>query len=116
MMSKNLTVALIVFSFVWFVIVWRYIRRGRIAIKYGIVWIFAALAILFAGILPNFMSAVTHFFGFLTMSNLIIGFLITLLMIITLVLTIIVTTQKKQIKLLIQEVSLLKSKENKHCK
>jgi hypothetical protein len=47
---------------------------------------------------------------------LIIGFLITLLMIITLVLTIIVTTQKKQIKLLIQEVSLLKSKENKHCK
>lgn len=113
-MSNSLVIALLIYSIIWFGIVWNFVKKGKIAIKYGIVWFGAALAIFFVSVLPGFMTMITNFFGFKAMSNLIIAFLITLLMTITLILTIIVTTQKKQIKLLIQEFSLLKSELEDH--
>ncbi len=42
------------------------------------------------------------------MANLVIGIMITLLLGITLILTVIISQQKKQITMLIQEVSIIK--------
>ena len=58
------------------------------------------------------MEWIADGFGFETISNFVIGISITLLMIITLALTKIVTTQKNQIKILTQEVSMLKKNKN----
>ena len=51
-------------------------------------------------------------FGFITMSNLVVGIMLTLLLGITLILTMIIFHQKKQITMLIQEVSLIKGERN----
>ena len=107
-MSKALIVSLIVFSIIWIIIILKCVRKGSITIKYSLIWLLMAISILFVGIFPNFMELIKEKFGFQTISNLVIGIILTLLMLITLVLTMIVTNQKVQIKNLTQEVSLLK--------
>ena len=109
-MSKSLIIALIVFSIIWIFIILRSIRKGKLSIKYSLIWLLMALTILFVGIFPSFMEFVSELFGFITISNFVIGIIISLLMFITLVLTHIVTEQKNQIKTLTQEIGILKCK------
>lgn len=109
-MSNTLIVTLIIFSIVLFLITTVVLKKGRIPIKYALVWYFAAVSIFMVAVFPFFIELLANFIGFETVSNLIIGIIITLLLFITMSLTIIVSGQKKKITLLIQEVSMLKSK------
>ena len=61
------------------------------------------------GLFPGIINSLNRLFGFEVVSNLVVGMLITILMLITFILTIIVTKQKEQIRVLVQEVSLLES-------
>lgn len=107
-MSKALIISLILFSILWFYIILRCVRKGKISVRYSLIWFFMAIVILIVGVFPNFMELIAKVFGFTTISNLVIGIILTLLMFITLVLTMILTNQKTQIKNLTQEVSMLK--------
>ena len=107
-MSKALVISLISFSIIWIIIILRLVRRGKISVKYSMIWLFVALVLLIVGIFPGLMSLVADFFGFLTVSNLVIGIILTLLLLISLFLTIIITNQRSLINKLIQEVSLIK--------
>ena len=107
-MSRGLVILLIVFALVWFLIILINIRKTKISIRYSLVWFLMSFVILLVGVFPNGMAKITEFLGFKTVSNFVIGIILTLLLIITLVLTKIVTKQKNQIKLLTQEISLLK--------
>lgn len=110
-MSTNLIISLIFFAAIWLLIIIYGIRNKKITIKYSLCWFSAALIILLVGCFPGIINSINSLFGFEVVSNLVVGMLITLLMIITFILTTIVTKQKNQIKNLIQEVSILKSKE-----
>lgn len=112
-MSFKLRVALLIFSLVWFFIIFCLIRKDKLPVKYSLTWFAAIFVIFLISVIPSLLEIVTHVFGFKTLSNLVIGIILTLLLLITLVLTTIVSVQKKQITLLIQEVSLLKSKEER---
>ncbi len=107
-MSKTLVISLVLFSLIWIIIILRLVRNGKLSIKYSMIWLFMAIIIFIVGIFPGLMEFVSKFFGFLTISNLVIGIILTLLLILTLFLTMIVTNQKTQINNLIQEVSMLK--------
>ena len=113
-MSKTLIIALIVFSVLWLFIILRDVRKGNISIKYSLIWFFMALILLCVGLFPSFMEFIAESFGFTTISNLVIGIILTLLMLITLALTHIVTKQKQQIKTLTQEVALIKKEVKKN--
>lgn len=112
-MSKTLMIFLISFALVWIIIILKCVRKEKISVRYSLIWFLMAFSILIVGVVPGFADVIADFFGFLTVSNMVIGVILTLLMLITLVLTMIVTEQKNQIKNLIQEISMLKSKENK---
>lgn len=112
-MSKTLIIALIAFSILWLIIILRDVRKGTISIRYSLVWFFMAVILLLVGVFPSFMEFVAESFGFTTISNLVIGIILSLLMFITLVLTHIVTKQKNQIRVLTQEVALIKEKINR---
>jgi hypothetical protein len=112
-MSKTLIIALIIFSIIWLIIILRDVKKGSISIKYSLIWLLMALILLLVGVFPSFMEYVAELFGFTTISNLVIGIILSLLMLITLVLTHIVTKQKNQIRVLTQEVALIKKKVNK---
>jgi len=115
-MSSSLSIILTIFSLCWIIVLIVSIRTKKISIRYSMIWFFAALVLLFVGIFPSVIDFINGIFNFAVTSNLVIGILLSLLMIITFVLTLFSTKQKKQIDLLIQEVSLLKSKTKKDDK
>lgn len=109
-MENNLRILLLVFSIVWFIFIFYFLKKGKIPIKYSLFWFLSALIILSISLFPNLLSIIKDLMGFQTISNMIIGIILTLLLVITFLLTMIVSKQKNQITLLIQEVSLLKNK------
>ena len=115
-MSTVLQYGLIAFSLFLLIIIIYLLRRGRISIKYSLVWIFTGFAMLIATIIPYFMDNIANFLGFELASNMVFMMLISFLMLITLSLTVIVSSQSEKIRLLIQEVSMLKESQKSNEK
>lgn len=109
-MTLALKIVSISFLLVLIIIVIHLLKKDKITIKYSIVWLLPCILLLIFTIIPGFLTWTTELLGFQTASNMIFAMLIALLMMISLVLTVIVSNQKNQIRLLIQEVSLLKEK------
>ena len=109
-MSKALIIVLIIFSLALFIATTGVLKKGRIPIKYALVWYLSSFIIFAVAIFPFLLEMVAKFLGFKTISNMVIGIIISLLLFITMSLTIIVSGQKKKITLLIQELSMVKSK------
>ena len=86
------------------------LKKGRVPVKYSLIWFFSGAVIVLVGLVPGFLENISKSLGFLTISNMIIGVFIIILLLITMSLTIIVSGQKKKITLLIQEISILKEK------
>ena len=110
-MSDNLRVLLVVFSIILFFITLNFISKNKIPIRYSLCWIFSSLLLFFVGLFPSFIYVITKLIGFETISNMVIGIILILLLFITLVLTIIISGQQRKINLLIQEISILKKSE-----
>lgn len=88
------------------------IRKEKINIKYAIIWLllFGVLALLL--IIPNLLTNITKLLGFEVSSNMIFAIIISVLIIISISLTAIVSTQDRKIRKLIQEVSIIKKEIN----
>lgn len=87
--------------------------KGRITIKYALPWLLACLILLTFIIFPITYTWITNILGFDLGSNMIFSGLIAMLIFINIVLTVIISGQTNKTRLLIQEVSMLKSKINK---
>lgn len=109
-MSFNLQIVAVLFLLAILVSIIYILRKGRIAIKYALVWFFAALMLLIFVIFPGLMNSLTNLLGFEVGSNMIFAGLIAMLIFINIALTVIVSGQSSKIRLLIQEVSMLKAK------
>lgn len=110
MMSPVLRIALLVFAIIVIVSTTLVLKKGRIPIKYSLIWYFSALIIFIVAVLPFILEVIANTIGFKTTSNLVIGIIISLLLFITMSLTIITSGQKKKITLLIQEISIMNQK------
>ena len=93
-----------------FLVTLQLLRRGRITVKFSILWFIVAVILLVVGIFPNFIVLISTRIGFISMSNMLVGILIFLLFAMCIALTVIVSGQATKITLLIQEVSMLKKK------
>lgn len=107
-MSINLVLIASIFILCIIILLLFFIKRERISLKYGIIWLllFGFLFILL--LIPGVLIWMTHLLGFEVSSNMIFSMLIGTLVIINISLTMIVSSQDKKIRLLIQEVSMLK--------
>lgn len=108
-MSINLTLGLVIVSLVLFIVIIMILGKRRIPVKYSLVWLFSSFLILLIAIVPQLFQKIAKALGFVTMSNMVIGLFIFILLMITIILTVIVSGQRKKITLLIQEVSMIKS-------
>lgn len=111
-MNVNLRLGIITVSLVLLLIVLINLKREKIPVKYALIWVLSSFIIFLIGVLPGMFMWLANLLGFVTMSNMVIGMFIFILLIITMALTIIVSGQKRKITLLIQEVSILKEKVN----
>ena len=108
-MTAVLRIFLIAFAFILLFVTTMVLKKGRIPIKYSLLWYLSGVIILAVAIFPFSIECITTLIGFKTTSNFVIGIIISLLLFLTMSLTIITSGQKKKITLLIQEVSILKS-------
>lgn len=112
-MSLSLRISLISFAIILSIVVTVVLRKGRIPIKYSLLWYFSSLIVFLVAVFPFSIEFLARLLGFATLSNLITAIVIGILLFLTMALTIITAGQKKKITLLIQEVSMLKEKVNK---
>ena len=111
-MNNQLRLTLIIIGAGLLLIVLALVAKKRVPVKYSLFWFFASAVIILVGAVPNFIGFFTKIVGFELISNLAIGIIVGLLLLITLLLTVIVSDQNKRITKLIQEVSILKSLSN----
>lgn len=109
-MSLSLKLDSIIFILFIIVLIIVLVKREKISIKYSLVWLFPCVLMLIFVLIPGFLSFITNLLGFQTASNMIFALLIGFLIVVTIALTVIVSKQKEKIRLLIQEISLLKEK------
>lgn len=107
-MSLTLRITLLIFSLVLIIITTIVLKKDSMPIKYSLLWYLSAFVILLVSIFPVVLELLADLLGFATISNLVIGIIISILLLLTMSLTIITSGQKKKITLLIQEVSILK--------
>lgn len=108
-MTVNLIFISVLFSVLIIFLILYFIRKDKIKVKYSIIWLLLFVLLLICLLIPGFLNFLTHTLGFQTPSNMIFSMLIAVLVIINISLTGIVSSQDKKIRLLIQEVSLLKA-------
>ena len=112
-MSLNLVITLIVVALLLFLFTTHFLKKGKIPVKYSLLQYAFALIIFLVGLFPQIFTFIYTKLGFEVMSNMIIGIFIGLLIILNMALCIMIANQKQKIIMLIQEVSTLKSKEDK---
>ena len=108
-MSLAVQLVALTFILVLFILVTYYVKKNKISIKYSIVWYLSLFILTIFTIFPVILGYVTRLIGIQLSSNFIFAFMIGVLFVITLSLTIIVSEQQDKIKMLIQEVSILKN-------
>ena len=113
-MSQSLTITLVVVGIILLIVTTYVLKKGRIPEKYSLLWYAFSLVILLVGLFPKMFSFISDKLGFQVMSNLIIAIIIGSLILLTMALTIMIAGQKKKTTMLIQEISILKEKVNKH--
>ena len=113
-MNTKLEIISSIFALLVIFLILYLIRKEKINIKYAIIWLllFGILAMLL--IIPGFLKLITKLLGFHVSSNMIFAIIISVLVIISISLTAIVSTQDRKIRRLIQEVSILKNKNGVH--
>ena len=109
-MSLNLKIVSLLFILLLFIVIIYILRKGKISVKYSLVWLLASFVLLLFILFPGLLAWLTNLLGFNLGANMIFAGLIGLLMVINVVLTVVVSGQNEKIRLLIQEVSMMKGK------
>lgn len=116
-MSRNLIFTSGIFSLIIIVLILYLIKKENVNIKYSLIWLVLFLLLLICLFIPGLLNYITKILGFQTASNMVLSLLIAVLVIINITNTVINSHQDKKIRLLIQEISILKKdlkKNDKH--
>lgn len=114
---QTLRIVIICVVIIFILLVLNLIRKNKLNMKYALVWLFSGCAMIIAVGIPNFLETIASWFGFELVSNMVFAVAIFILILICISLTVIASSQSNRIRLLIQEVSLLKREmENIHEK
>ena len=112
-MSFNLKLLSIIFIISITLVIFFVTRKGKILVKYSIVWYGCLFILLLLTIFPSVLSWFTDLFGIQVSSNFIFAFMIGVLFVICISLTVIVSEQNEKIRSLIQEISIIKERLDK---
>lgn len=107
-MSLPLTIALIVFALALAILVSILVIKGKIPIKYSLLWYAFAVLMFLVGIIPDVFATIGRFFGFYVMSDLVVGIIFVVLILLNIAMTVMIASQRRRINLVSQELALLK--------
>lgn len=87
------------------------LKKGRIPTKYALIWLLPAFAIVILATIPSVFIYFSRIIGFETISSLFVGMIIVILFLIIIALTVLIAGLNTKVTLLIQEISILKTKD-----
>lgn len=108
-MSLNLMIVASIFILAIIILILYFLRKNKLKVKYAIIWLLLFGFLLIFLLIPGLLGWITNLLGFQMSSNMIISLLLGVLVIISISLTGIVSSQDKKIRLLVQEISIIKS-------
>lgn len=101
-------ITLIIFAIVLATLVSILVAKGKVPIKYSLLWYAFAVLILLVGVIPDAFGTIGRLIGFNVMSDLVIGIILVVLIFLNIALTVMIASQRRRINLVSQEVALLK--------
>ena len=111
-MSNKLILYSSIFIIIVIVMILYFIKKRKINIKYSVIWLSLFGLLLIFLLIPGFLNLITKALGFSLASNMIFSLLLGTLVLINIGLTVIVSSLYEKIRVLTQEISILKSKRN----
>jgi len=109
-MSLNLMIVASIFIVAVIILILYFLKKEKLKVKYAVIWLLLFGFLLIFLLIPGLLEWITNLLGFQMSSNMIISLLLAVLVIINISLTGIVSSQDKKIRLLVQEVSMMKKK------
>ena len=107
MISTRFRMILLVAVVIYFVSMFHYLKKGRLMVKYTLLWIFVGVLLAFLLIFPGSLSIISQFMGIYSDTNMLTLIALGGTMIILISLTAIVSVQTLRIKRLTQHLSIL---------
>lgn len=107
-----LSIVVIVFSVVFAIGVCVQVGRGKLLLKYSLLWLALALAAMVCAFFPQPLFSLAYFLGFKLASNFVLFVGIFFLLVICLSLSVIVSKQQMKIKELAQRMALFEKSED----
>ncbi len=110
-----LSVAVIIFSVAFMVGVCWQIAKGRLLLRYSLLWLFLGLAALICAIFPEPVFWLAYALGFNVASNFVLFIAIFFLLAICLSLSVIVSKQQMKLKDLVQRLAIMEEEAKHKC-
>lgn len=109
-MSLNLLIVATIFIFSVIILILYFLKKEKLKVKYAVIWLLLFGFLFIFLIIPGLLELMTNLLGFQMSSNMIFSLILGVLVIINISLTGIVSSQDKKVRLLVQEVSMLKKR------
>lgn len=115
-MNTTLKLSLLMILLLQLILIVRTVKLKRLSMKYASFWITLLILMAIIVIFPNIVFKLSRVFGFEISSNMIFLLGFFFLFYVIFILTMSISKQNEKIKLLIQEVSMLKERVNSNGK
>lgn len=111
-MPVQLQILAIILAIIFFIYTVYLIRKGHAEVRQMNKWLFLGMIMIIGALFPNLGNGVANFLGIATLTSLALFVLTGILLYFSLVTQITLINKEKQLKILTQELSLLKKKMN----
>lgn len=106
-MNISLRISLIIALVIYFACIYAMLKKGRLGLKYSLLWIFSGILMLIFVLFPSILEQLAQWLGIMNYLNGLFSVLIFGLMILLMFLTTIVSDLSSRNSLLVQECALL---------
>ena len=110
MMTTLFRVILLACVFVYLAVILMLMRKGRMSLKYSLIWFLAGVVLLVCAIFPQMIRFFTHLLGVYSETNAVFFIGVCFLVLIVLSLTSIVSGQTERIRKLVQSQAILEKR------
>ena len=107
MNAQKMQIAMLVAVALYFLIVFRLLKRKNLNLKYTLLWLFSGIVMLVLALFPQILSWVSELVGIYTPTNALFAFTFFCVIIILMSLTAIVSKLNEKSKRLIQSLALM---------
>lgn len=110
MISVKFRVVLAAAVLLYFVVLYTFIRKGKLLLKYALVWIFAGSIMSALVVFPGILKKAADFIGIYNDINLLFFFLTAFILMIVMSLTMIVSGMNESIKKIVQRMAVMEDR------